>query len=86
MGWFGGDLRRAYKQPYFITALKRYLNKPWFSSVLSSYTKLQDLNLSINSQLNPFVDSQEYERLDCRNVRDPNYKNYKVLNLLSHLL
>ena len=66
--WRG--LRRGYEQQYRITALKRYLNKPRFSSAPSSYTKLQDLNLSINSRLNPFVKSLEYERLNRRNVLD----------------
>ena len=53
--WWGQ--RRGYEQQYVVQLLKGYLNKPQFPSLLSSFTKLQDLNLCINSQLNPFVDS-----------------------------
>ena len=66
--WRG--LRIGNERQYRNTAFKRILNPPRFTSVLSDFTKLQDLDLSINSWLNPFVDLLEYERLDRRNVQD----------------
>ena len=67
--------------PYY-SFLKGYLKTNLGSPASHLLSQSFKISTYVRSWLNPFVDSLEYERLDCRNVRDPfTVKTYKEMSL-----